>query len=140
MTPIATSNEPIPQFEPTAEPSGAGGGRGRCRPGSRLSRQQRCELAARFEQSGLSAARFARQAGVSSSSLLRWRSKFAGRRDTGSPPAGGFAQVQLAGVPAGHEPIVVRLEQVGLSVTVPVGTDALWLGRLLGSLREATAR
>jgi hypothetical protein len=94
------------------------------------------ELIKRFEASGLPAVRFAQQVGVCRSSLQRWRRRLAAAASPATGGASGFARVQLAGAAACHEPVVVRLEQAGVSVSVPAGIDARWLGRLLRCLRE----
>lgn len=131
-------NPPEPETTEEARPGEAGSRAPRRRRRVRLNRQEIIALIERFEASGLPAVRFAQQAGVCRSSLQRWRRRLAAAAGPGAPAAAGFARVQLGEVVGGRESIVVRLEGAGVSVSVPAGTDALWLGRLLGCLREGS--
>ena len=66
----------------------------------------------------------------------QWRRRL-DKAQPGAKAQTGFAQVRLVEPPRerGGEAVLVELGG-GVSVSVPVGTDALWLGRLLRSLRQ----
>jgi transposase-like protein len=98
---------------------------------------QRGEALARFATSGLTQAEFCRRAGLSAATFSSWRRKTARGQNSANPAVGGFARVQVA--PASpmtttNAAIVVQVDD-GLRVTVPVGTDAVWLGQVLSGLR-----
>ena len=88
-----------------------------------------------FEASGLSAAQFCREQGLSEVTFSGWRRKLA---KTDANPAGSsvpFARVRVLApepAPDGAE-AMVRIETPGdWRLTVPVGCDPAWVAHLVG--------
>jgi transposase-like protein len=109
------------------------------------SEQDKTEYLALFEQSGLSAADFCRQLGISAATFSLWRRTARGE----APPAGvgapGFAQVCLSGLEQGVRPtqpgsaaasVVIHLPG-GTKLEAPVGADVAWLVQLAKTLNGA---
>lgn len=106
-------------------------------PRRRWGAEQRREALARFAGSGLTQAEFCRRTGLSAATFSTWCRKAARHDREAATPVGGFAQVRVAPALAAastHPTIVVQVDD-GLRVTVPVGTDPLWLGQVLSGLR-----
>jgi transcriptional regulator with XRE-family HTH domain len=119
MTPVAPSS--------TATNSPAEARRGQRR---RWTEQQKSELLAAFAVSGLTAAEFCRRSGVSPSAISAWSRR---RRAIPAPSvAPGFAEVRLAG--AATDALVIHLG-ADITISVPRGTDAIWVGHLLRAAR-----
>jgi len=87
------------------------------------------KLLAEQEASGLSTARFARERGVSSWALYKWRRRL--RDEDGE--VGQFIQLKVA-VPAEHAPTLAISCLLCVRVDVPRGFDEGDLRRLLGVL------
>jgi transposase-like protein len=95
--------------------------------------EQKAALLARFAASELTATRFCREFGVHAATFSQWR-----RRSAVQPSASGktgFAQVKMEESSASHESVLVELNG-GVRVSVPVGADPVWVGRLLQSVRH----
>ena len=106
-------------------------------PRRRWTSEQRREAVAQFAASGLTQAQFCRRAGLSAATFSTWCRKAARHDRVGATPVGGFARVQVATAVPASTPgaaIVVQVDD-GLRVTVPVGTDPVWLGQVLSGLR-----
>jgi transposase-like protein len=106
-------------------------------PRRRWTAEQRHEALAEFAASGLTQAEFCRRAGLSAATFSAWGRKATRGGDSADGPAGGFARVQVASALSAtttSAAIVVQVDD-GLRVTVPVGTDAVWLGQVLSGLR-----
>jgi transposase-like protein len=92
--------------------------------------EERREIVRRWDDSGLSARAFAEQAGVSMSSLQRWRSEL-----TRSVPSG-FVELTsraAAGLPPTSRPLELVIDD-RLRVRIPVDFDEAVLRRLLAVL------
>jgi transposase-like protein len=106
-------------------------------PRRRWTPQQRGEALAQFAASGLTQAEFCRRAGLSAATFSSWGRKTTRAGDDATAAVGGFARVQVASafaVTTTEAAIVVQVDD-GWRVTVPVGTDPLWLGQVLSGLR-----
>lgn len=104
-------------------------------PRRRWTPEQRRQAVAEFTASGLTQAEFCRRAGLSAATFSAWCRKHT-RKDDAS--TAGFARVQVssaATMARAGAAIVVQLE-AGLAVSVPVGTDAEWLARVVQALRR----
>ena len=105
-------------------------------PRRRWTAQQRRETLAQFAASGLTQAQFCRRAGLSAATFSTWCRKTTRGGDGADAAVGGFVRVQVApafsATPTGAA-IVVQVAD-GLRVTVPVGTDPMWLGEVLSGL------
>lgn len=73
--------------------------------------------------------------GLSAVTFSCWRRKACA--ETGEPTGGGFARVRVASPSAGVGEAVVFELRGGISLTVPVGTEVDWVGRLVGSVSGA---
>jgi transposase-like protein len=106
-------------------------------PRRRWTAQQRREALTQFAASGLTQAQFCRRAGLSAATFSTWCRKTTRGGDGADAAVGGFARVQVATASPATTTGAAIVVQVadGLRVTVPVGTDALWLGQVLSGLR-----
>lgn len=106
-------------------------------PRRRWTAEQRREVLAQFAASGLTQAEFCRRVGLSAATFSTWCRKTTRGGNSANDTVGGFARVQVAppfpAMPTGAA-IIVQVDD-GLRVTVPVGTDAVWLGQVLSGLR-----
>ena len=94
------------------------------------------EALAEFAASGLTQAEFCRRAGLSAATFSAWCRKTTRAGDDAAAAVGGFARVQVASGLAATTTgtaIVVQVDD-NLRVTVPVGTDPVWLGLVLRGL------
>jgi hypothetical protein len=85
----------------------------------------------------LTQAEFCRRAGLSAATFSSWCRQTTRAGDDAAAAVGGFARVQVASAfvaTTTQAAIVVQVDD-GLRVTVPVGTDPLWLGQVLSGLR-----
>jgi len=101
----------------------------------RWTAEQKADLLARFGTSGLTAAEFCRQAGLRPATISGWARR---QRSTGGVSARlGFAEVQLKSAVPAVIPAESLLVQFGpdISLSVPPGIDAVWLGQLLRAAR-----
>jgi hypothetical protein len=90
-----------------------------------------------FAASGLTQAEFCRRAGLSAATFSAWGRKSTRAGDGADDPVGGFARVRVAPALAATTTCAAIVVQVddNLRVTVPVGTDPVWLGLVLRGLR-----
>lgn len=105
----------------------------------RWSKEQKCDLLARFAARGTSAAEFCRQMGLSAATFSTW-CRLSAVSDAGEVPSvDGFAQVRVSAATdrggAGTTALVIAQLPGGISLAVPPGTDPIWLGRVLQSAR-----
>jgi transposase-like protein len=89
--------------------------------------EQRAQLLAEFERSGLSAATFAREHGIGYSTLYSWR-----RHPAPAAVAPGFVQVEL---PSGPTPVEVAVE-IGTQIRMrmPCTDPVQWVADLVQRL------
>lgn len=109
------------------------------------SEPDKAECLALFAQSGLNAAEFCRQRGMSAATFSLWRRAARGAVALPVQRAPGFAQVRLTAAepsvrPA--EPLVASTVVMihlpgGTKLAAPVGADAAWLAQLVKSLGGA---
>lgn len=96
--------------------------------------EERAEWVRLFETSGKSPAEFCRELGLAESTFAVWRRQV---REMNEPVT--FTDVPqplVEAALAAPGPATVKVHLVsGIVLEVPVGTDAVWLGQLLGSLR-----
>ena len=86
----------------------------------------RAQWAQRFYQSGRSQGEFAAREGLRLSTLQRWVSE-----NPSAPPGPAFAEVKLAGLPAGWAAEVVRAD--GTVLRLAAAAPAVWLQHFLGA-------
>jgi transposase-like protein len=84
----------------------------------RTSINQRTQLLAAFDRSGLSAAAFARQHGIGCSTFYGWR-----HRQGKSPPSPAFVEVELSGSAAAVELLIELGAQARLRLNSPAQVD-----------------
>lgn len=102
----------------------------------RWTAEQKAALLARFATSELTATRFCREIGVHAATFSQWRRRLA--VPPGAVGRTGFAQVNVVEPSASRAPresVLVELDS-GVRVSVPVGADPVWVGRLLQSVRQ----
>ena len=95
-------------------------------------------LIAEQESSGASAARFARERGMTPWSFYKWKRRLAGQAaEAAGSAASGFVEVKIVSGPR-EAAIAVELLS-GVRLTVPRGFEEEHLRRLIGVLRSCRA-
>lgn len=131
MTP-ATS--PLTPSEPLSRTTSESPKRRRRR---RWTAGQKADLLARYSASGLRAAEFCRREGLRSATISGWiRRQRASER---SSAKSGFAEVRVQSAVPSVNGAAMLLVQFGsdINLSVPPGTDALWLGQLIRAARSS---
>ena len=104
--------------------------------------QDKAECLALFAQSGLNAAEFCRQLGISAATFSLWRRTAFGEASRPLDSAPPFAQVRLTGPEPSMRPsepmtaptgVMLHLPG-GARLEAPVGTDPAWLAQLVKNL------
>lgn len=103
--------------------------------------QDKTECLALFGQSGLTAAEFCRQLGISSATFSLWRRTARSSEDASVDGPPHFAQVRLSEAQPGAStpepitrPAVVIHLSGGARLEAAVGTDPIWLAQLVRTL------